>query len=274
MATPYFLDLLNLAFSERKKKNPRYSIRAFARVIGADHGIISGILKGNRLPSEEVTEQLIRFFEFGPEQALAFRRSIEEERRRLHLTRVKSRFESRVRPEPVSTLELSSEEFASIAPWYFTAICELTQTDGFVSDADWIAKQLGISKPLVESAVQRLVHLRILERNQGRIRKSTAQVVTRDREKTTPALREHQRQMLKLSCAALEAMPISNRDHTSMTMAIDPSKLKEAKHMIADFKRSLCALLESGNRTEVFELQIGLFSLQDRSLDSARRMDS
>jgi hypothetical protein len=47
-----------------------------------------------------------------------------------------------------------------------------------------------------------------------------------------------------------------------MTMSIDPAMLPEAKAQIEQFTQSLCKLLESGKRRQVYELGISLFPIQ------------
>ena len=49
-----------------------------------------------------------------------------------------------------------------------------------------------------------------------------------------------------------------------MTMAIDPLKLPEAKKLISAFNRKMSRFLEGGDKKEVYELQISLFSLQKK----------
>ena len=49
---------------------------------------------------------------------------------------------------------------------------------------------------------------------------------------------------------------------TSLTLALDPERLELAKQMIQEFTDSLCVVLESGKRKEVYELAISLFSFE------------
>lgn len=50
-----------------------------------------------------------------------------------------------------------------------------------------------------------------------------------------------------------------DREFTFITMAVDKSKMIEAKTMIREFRDKLCAYLEEGEKTEVYELAIQLF---------------
>ena len=44
----FFRERLQREFENRKKKNPRYSLRALAAFLGADHSTLSQILRGER----------------------------------------------------------------------------------------------------------------------------------------------------------------------------------------------------------------------------------
>ncbi len=84
---------------------------------------------------------------------------------------------------------------------------------------------------------------------------------TGDRELTTGAHRRHQKQILEKSIASLENTPIAKRNHTSMTMAIDPALLPEAKRRMEKFTQELCDFLESGKRKQVYEMAVNLFPM-------------
>jgi transcriptional regulator with XRE-family HTH domain len=54
----HFRTALNLEFRRRSERNPRYSLRAFARDLGSDHATISQILRGRRTLSSRMVRQL------------------------------------------------------------------------------------------------------------------------------------------------------------------------------------------------------------------------
>ena len=67
------------------------------------------------------------------------------------------------------------------------------------------------------------------------------------------ALRKMQSDLLAKAIDALEYIDPKLRDQSSITMAIDPSKLPEAKQKILEFRRSLMEFLEASNeKTEVY----------------------
>jgi uncharacterized protein (TIGR02147 family) len=98
--------------------------------------------------------------------------------------------------------------------------------------------------------------------------KTEERLSTADKHLTTPALRKNQRQLLEKAIDSLENDPIELRSMTSMTTAIDPRRIPEAKEMIRHFNRTLCAFLEGGNRTQVYNLGIALYPLQKTKKES------
>jgi uncharacterized protein (TIGR02147 family) len=157
-----------------------------------------------------------------------------------------------------------------IADWYHYAILELTYLDSFPTDSTnvpaWIASQLGIGISEARLAVERLLELELLTRDEaGRYRKTDARIATADKKLTTAAHRKRQQEILEKAIASLQNDPIEDRNHSTMTMAIDQSKLCEAKELIREFQSKLCSLLESGKRERVYELAISLFPLQKNS---------
>jgi transcriptional regulator with XRE-family HTH domain len=57
---PLFQKRLQVELENRKKKNPRYSARAFARTLDIDVAAISRILSGKQIPSLSLSEKISR----------------------------------------------------------------------------------------------------------------------------------------------------------------------------------------------------------------------
>ena len=77
---------------------------------------------------------------------------------------------------------------------------------------------------------------------------------------TNAAKKSLQKQILEKALIAIDEVPFSKRNHTSMTMAIDSQLLPKANDCIVKFRRELCAILqESKNKDAVYELGVALF---------------
>ncbi|OFZ00472.1 MAG: hypothetical protein A2Z97_12415 [Bdellovibrionales bacterium GWB1_52_6] len=208
-----------------------------------------------------MTQTFLNTLDLTPEEQEQFLASIAETHRARAPIRLGRGFK-RVKAQPVRTTELSIDTYRVIADWYHAAIMELTFTNGFDSSPKAIAQELGITELEASLAIDRLIRLELMESRNGRLVKTNLQLSTADKHLTTPALRKNQRQFLEKAIESLEDAPIERRSMTSMTMAVNESKMPEAKQLIREFNRKLCSLLESGKRGRVYNLSIALYPLQ------------
>ena len=86
-------------------------------------------------------------------------------------------------------------------------------------------------------------------------------MTTANRSVTTPILRQAQKALRLKVIESLENDPIEVRSMTSMSMAIDPEKLPEARRLIEEFQEKLSTFLESENKERAYQLPISLFPL-------------
>jgi uncharacterized protein (TIGR02147 family) len=135
--------------------------------------------------------------------------------------------------------------------------------DDFVDDPRWIARALGITVSEVNFAIERLIRLGILRADaDGALTRVTKDLSTIGTAATSAAHRRLQAQILQQAQEALETVPVERRDQSTMTMAIDPQLLPRAREMTREFRRGLCAFLQSSGRlTEVYQLSVSLFPL-------------
>ena len=159
--------------------------------------------------------------------------------------------------------QLQADAFTVVADWYHFALLSLMETSDFTPSPAWIARRLGISSVEAREAVERLERL-------GLARRSVEQLVPTHKSLTTShdipssALRRSHAQQLEMARQSLEEISVAERDITSIMLAIDPSRLPEAKEAIKKFRRAMAKNLESGNRSEVYTLSVQLFPVSKR----------
>lgn len=251
MEVKSFRTYLQQELVTRCKKNPSYSLRAFARSLEIEASGLSQILRGKRKLSVKMTKRLAQKLDF----------SLEEIQ---HFEEVKCGGNS----AGFKTLEI--ELFEVLSDWYYFAILELMNVKSFKNDPKWIAKALGITVSEVHIGIDRLEKLGMLEiDDEGSWTDLTGGKTNMgDPHLTTSALIRHQKKLLELSSKSLSSDPLSTRDHTGTMMAIDSSKIPEAKKLIHDFRRKLGKLLTAKNEDQVYQLQISLFPLTHIEEDS------
>lgn len=247
---------LQKEFTDRCRRNGRYSLRAFAKLLQMEPSSVSQILSGKRIASQKVVSQICARLSVAPEQAQAFQQEILKRKKRIDTAELASH----------DYFQVNADIFAVIADWYHYAILELTFVREFKSNPKWIATKLGISATEATLAIERLKRLGLIEEKNKKLVKTTAHLTNGPDGFTAPALRELQRQLLQKAIDAIDECAPEEKDITSMTMAIDPLKLPEARAKIRNFRRELCGFLEtSGHQTRVYNLGVQLFPLSKLS---------
>lgn len=237
---------------EAQKKNSGYSLRAFAKRLQLSPSGLSEILSGKRKVSKDMAEKILRNMGSNP--------------REQH--KILSLFDGGKTSENKSNyLEISADQFHVIGDWFHFAILSLAETKGFRAEPLWVAKRLGIKVSEAETAMERLHRLGMAKwsRKQKTLELTHAQFSTSD-DIANQAIRKSHQDDLEMSGRMLQETPVEKRDFTSMTMAIDASKMAQAKKMIRDFQDQMSALLETGEKTEVYKMCIHLMPLSKENV--------
>jgi Ni,Fe-hydrogenase I small subunit len=237
---------LQRQFTERCKRNARYSLRAFAKSLDIDASSLSQILGAKRPLSKKAMLSICEKLSATPKDLGSF-----------GLVQSNQNFDD-------DSMQVSVDTFSVMADWYHYALLELTYVSGFKADPKWIAKKLSISVEEAKTATERLKRLGLLFEENGSLIKSSKFLTNQSSVNTSGAHRELQKQVITKALLAVEECPAEQKDITSMTMAIDVSNLDKARDVIRKFRRELCALLEEGDQSQVYNLGIQLYPISKK----------
>lgn len=245
-----FRSLLQEELLERCQKNPRYSLRSFAQSLQVGSSDLSKIIHGKRGLSDEMLVRLGTRLDLDPKMIEGYRATAPDKGKKRQGATVDKGY---------ATLALDA--FRVISDWYPLAILEMTKVAGFNPAPKAIAKRLGLTVSEVTIALERLQRLGLLEITaDGRLIDLAGSTTGVTPDYTEAAKRKYQKQILEKALKAVDDVPIAQRDQSSMLMAVDTTKLDEARMLIRDFRRNLCALLESGEqKDQVMFLSVSLF---------------
>lgn len=259
----FYQTCLKDELSERLKQNPRYSLRAFAKFLALDPSTLSRMLNGQKRPTPELSKKIVAKLELDPKEAKKFLLSMAEAYEADGVKRKKAEVKEILKKprQKIPEKDLTPDIFRYISEWYHYAILQLMQEDHFKFDTRWIARELGILEMEAKLAIERMVELEIIAVEGKKLVRTSERLTSGDLTVTTQALRKRIKQITDKSVHSLENDPIHLRNHTTMTMAIDPEQLPIAKEMIQEFMDKLSDVLQV-KKTNVYELQINLFPLQ------------
>lgn len=247
-------------YSRRRQVNPRYSQRAFARQIGLSPGELSEVLSGKRGLSLKSALRISK----------AMGLTATETKHLIHLAQLqKTRTmgaSDLLEPssQPLESLQLSQDAFFVVSAWYCFAILNLVDCEGFRWDPQWIARRLGITKTEVQSAIDRMERVGVIQSTQGQRpeqRKVAKDYISLLGGVPSESVRDYHRQMLEMAKQALEFQALEERDISGVGFAVDPRFLPSIKKDIQDFQDQLVAKYARGKKRQVYQLEMALFRL-------------
>jgi uncharacterized protein (TIGR02147 family) len=240
---------LESEYLARRRKNPAYSLRAFARLLDLPSGRVSQLLAQKRRLTPRLSRQIANRLGYDPEKTARLLRLVEKGKKAELAT-----------TSPAATYrQLNMDQFQAIADPVHFAILSLAETDDFRGDPRFVGRRLGLSASEARAAMDRLVRIQLLRKAEnGAYALAQAPGLTTTHDVPSTALRRAHRSVLREVIDLLDAVDLDSRDVTSITMAVDPERLKEAKLKIREFRRGLSEFLEGGKRKEVYRLNIQL----------------
>jgi transcriptional regulator with XRE-family HTH domain len=242
--------------NRRRGRNPRYSVRAFAKSLGIHSSTLTRLMSGKRKPTSRLADRILSRLKLDPTVKSSILLSFYDSPRELSL--LESRY-GRI-PEAVATLLDGWEHYAILAL--------LESQEGFRSSAR-MSRYLKIPKCRVEAIIRLCAERGLVQNVRGRW-------MLRQRELTTEgtpkrALEKPHREYIEKALRALRRL--SPEDHFSgFTLLASKERIPEAVRRIHDFRRSLAQFLatDSGSARparsrseELIRLNVQLFSLRE-----------
>lgn len=213
----------------KKKRNPRFSQRAFAGQLGFSPSSLNEIIKGKRGLSRKSLEKL--------KAGLAGDKDLEQ-----YLNEnKKSLFES----------------------WYYRAFMELLATEGFQEDSVWISKRLGITAEQAQSALEDLLKQGKVQRNEdGKLIIARSNILPLFTDATPAPEQKTQDEIEKLSRIVKETPP-EDCFFGTVVVAIDPKDFEYIRAKMVDVMKEHQTFLhrDGVKRQEVYQLSFGCVPL-------------
>lgn len=232
-------------FSRRKKANPRYSLRAFARSLRIDHSTLAKLLKRSRKTTASQALKIVQALDMDPAMKSTLLLSVIEGKA----------------PLPADELRFvdADPDAEGMGYWEFYAVLSLLELPGAKHSVKWLAKRLNSTESRVAACVRGLEKRGYL-RPDGKRWSVTSVILTNPPRPKGPAIRQAQYEYIMKGSEALDH-PIDTRDISGSTVAIAMGKIPEAWRRIGEFRRSLSDYLADGPKDGVYRLNIQLFRL-------------
>jgi len=263
---PYedYRSFLKDEFHRRSGANASYSLRAFARDLKMPPSRLSEVFSGKTGLSTATAAKVAAQLGFGDKDREFFVALVESKHGRSSMQKTRARKQLEQARRDAGFKRIDEKTFRTVADWSAQAILELVETEGFEPDAAWIARRLSLPVERIERVLTALFGTRQLIRNTsgGREQWKAAEASTTVGDALPSfAIRSFHKGVMHKAFDALDRQPMEQRDFSTLVLALDESKLPEAKLLIRKFRREFGALMKSPIRNRVYALCVQLFGL-------------
>lgn len=257
---------LKAAWEEKKRKNPMFSLRAWASHLGlANSSPLTLMFQRKRPIPKKHIPAFIESLKLTPRQGFYFENLVSLSNAR---TAPENQFyrERLIRFKPKRALKgFELESFKRMGDPLHAVLLEMSDLQGFVPDPKWIEERLAFKRPLTEirEALDRLVQLGLFKKTADGGLKKTRRHVTNRPDVADAGSQEYHRRVSELASAAVQTVPVQEREFNGYALNIDPSKLPQAKKLIREFIEDFIDRIEAepGQGLETVQLNVQLFGL-------------
>lgn len=252
------------AYAERHNRDRRFSYRFIAQKAGfASAGFFTNVLKGKKDVSMPLAIRLCDVFGLSPrqrqyfEQLVMFNKSQTESEKQEHLKRLRT-----LRGRAAKSLDGSQGEF--YAQWQYTALREALALKPFNGDYKALGAMLNppLSAAETRKAIDLLLQLGLVRKISGGSLERTDPNLTSGDAVSQALIVSYQLQTMDLARRALEELPKSQRNFSTLTLSISQTTYTAILEELRVFrKRVLTMAAESNDPDRVIQMNFHVFPL-------------
>jgi uncharacterized protein (TIGR02147 family) len=240
-----FREYLRDAYAALKASQRGFSYRAFARKAGmSSPNFLKLVIDGKRNLGSTSIGQFAKALDLGTRETEFFRELVTFNQagtaaeKNEHFERLgKYRKHKRVH-------KLDRDMFKYLSRWYYPAIRELANCDGFREDPKWIAAQIRpkITSAQAKEALDILLDLKLLVRDAaGKIQQGQTLMSTGP-EVRSLAVGNFHRQMMERAADSIETIDREHREISGVTVALSAEGFAQFKQKIHELRAELLEL--------------------------------
>lgn len=237
-----FQDFLEKRFEEIKSKNPRFSIRAYARMAKISAAGMSSILKKSNKWKLSPSRAVDIFEKIGASpQAIKHLVALTGEIPKYEMSRIEDK------------------DYDILTRWEHLAVLFSFDLAPQLSPGE-IAKRFDLPLQEIERIIADLLNRKLLRKDKdGNVTRDPDQHYITSDNVPSEIIRRHHLSNLEVVARAVKTMPTEQRDITSMTFTGDVAKLEQVRQEIRNCYQRIFAIMDDGeNRNEVFKIVVGV----------------
>jgi len=254
-----YLEVVKGEFDRRCERNGKYSLRAFARDLEISPSRLSQILNGKSSPSRSTARKMGQRIGFQGEKLKWFYALVDSQygptvESRQEAKKIVSRYQKGVLSKHVKVENQIQWD------WYYFAIRRMTRLKEFKSDAEWIARRLGIKVEEVKRAVQEMLLGGALTLKEGRLVAGENYAVYFDDK--AEARERMEKNLFPRLLASAKKNSRDRSHHARHYFTVNQSQIDELKRLLQSFEDSIDDLTYRTENSDIlYCLYLDLFPL-------------
>lgn len=239
---------LTNAFIKISDKNPRYSLRAFAKKLNVSNSALSEIMRAKRKISKGKAIEFAKLLNLSQKEIDNLTIAFSSVNRIEILKNTEN---------PINEVLIEDGHFHIMADWrYFSVLGLVRGSRGNMSTVE-MARLLGLKSKEVSLLVEEMISVDIIQKRGNQL--YVENFILRTSENFPKNLLDKRRiQSLEGAKFAIEENLSSELGFFS-TIGVNLEKIEAAGELIEDFMKRLCIFLRDKDSTDIFEVSFNLF---------------
>ncbi len=251
-------------YEERKSSDAFFSYRFIGTKTDLDAGFLVRIFQGQGHLSGKSVDTFVAFLHLSGREEEYFRCLVDFCKARTDKSRARH-YSKLLEIQGFQTTKLAKDQLALFQQWQHIPIRSLIALKDSDTSAASLGNRLSPSLPPseAEASIALLLRLGLLRTNNRNALELTDTYISAGPEQIRPvAIREFQRETMKLAMESLERHPPELRDISSVSVTLNPKDLPIIRDRIKTLRESILKFSsESTGEREVFQLNMQLFPL-------------
>jgi uncharacterized protein (TIGR02147 family) len=256
-------------YDSNKARNSFFSFRYIAAKTGLDSSFYVKVLQKQMHLSLKSLPRLTDFLNLNKKEIeyftllVRFNRAHNKDEMRLYFEKIIEFRELRINA-------LDADKYEYFSKWYYVAIREILNYTRFVGDYKSLAARLNppISEAKARKAIELLVKLGLVVKNDQGIFEQTNQFITTGESWDSIAIENFQREMLHLAEESINIIPKRDRETSTVTVSVSWPCFEAMKERLREFRKELLEMARIERDPDgVFQVNFQIFPLTrvDRS---------
>jgi uncharacterized protein (TIGR02147 family) len=258
-----YREFLRDFYQDRKNRFSYFSYRFIGSKVGLDPGYVVKLFQGKVHIADKTITRFSELCHFIDKERVYFEVLVPFTKAKSE-KEIKFYYERLLQAKSLSVACVDKERFEFYQKWWYSAIRSLIGIEGFSGDYRTLAKRLtpAITPTEAKQGVTLLLKLGMIKQTPSNTYELTDSFITTGDRWQGLAVRDFQRETIRLAGESLDRHNKDLRDISTVTLSVDKKDLPEIRERVKEFRRSLLSFVnESMEQNEVYQLNVQLFPL-------------